>query len=139
MKNEMLIIASVCLLTTFLTRPAFAQRGGVRAQIPFNFALSGKTFRAGQYTMIATPHTVRIADANGTIVAIALANEVAGDSKIANGKIVFRCYGYRCFLFELWSPTEENGRQLPTPRIEMELRKEQKGAYFAVLGEKPRE
>ena len=137
MKNEMLIIASLCLLTTLVARPAFAQRGGVRAEIPFNFALSGKTFHAGQYTMIAAPHGVRIEDANGTIVAVALANEVSGDSKVANGKIVFHCYGYRCFLFELWSPTEENGRQLRTPRIEMELRKEQKGAYFAVLGEKP--
>jgi hypothetical protein len=139
MKNEMLIIASVCLLATLAGRPAFAQRGGVRAQIPFNFALSGKSFSAGQYTMIAAPHAVSIEDANGTIVAVALANEISGDSKIANGRIVFRCYGYRCFLSELWSPVEENGRQLPTPRIEMELRKEQKGAYFAVLGEKPRE
>jgi len=139
MKNEMLIIASVCLLATFVGRPAFAQRGGVRAEIPFNFALSGKSFSAGQYTMIAAPHAVRIEDANGTIVAVALANQVSGDSKIANGRIVFRCYGYRCFLSELWSPFEENGRQLPTPRIEMELRKKQKGAYFAVLGEKPRE
>lgn len=136
MKNRMLTVA---LLAVGLTvTPAYAQRGGgVQAQIPFSFAVSGKTFPAGTYLMIAASHLLKIEDGNGRIVAFLLANEVSGRSVGQNGEIIFHCYGYRCFLAEVWSPTEENGRELPTPRMEADLQKRQKETYFAVLGEKP--
>jgi len=118
--------------------PTYAQRGGVQAQIPFSFVVAGKTFAAGKYTMIAASHQLKIEDENGRVVALSLANEVSGRSAGPNGEIIFHCYGYRCFLAEVWSPTEENGRQLPTPRMEANLQKEQGGTYFAVLGVKPR-
>jgi hypothetical protein len=117
--------------------PAYAQRGGVKAQIPFSFAVAGKAFAAGKYRMVTAPHQVKIQDGNGRIVAVLLTNEVSGRSVRPDGEIIFLCYGYRCFLAEVWSPVEENGRRLLMPRIEKDLQKEQRGTYFAVLGEKP--
>lgn len=135
MKNLMLTLAVLTVGLTVI--PACAQLGGVQAQIPFSFAVAGKTFAAGKYTMITASHQVKIQDGSGRIVAVLLTNEVSGRSVGPNGEIIFLCYGYRCFLAEVWSPAEENGRRVLTPRMDKDLQKEQRGTYFAVLGEKP--
>jgi hypothetical protein len=111
------------------------------AKIPFDFAVSGKTFPAGEYTMVAASHQVRIEDAKGRLIPMVLANNISGRSAAANGQIIFHCYRDRdrCFLSELWSPTQENGRQLLTSRTEAELAKEDREKYLAVVGEKPRQ
>jgi hypothetical protein len=109
------------------------------AKIPFDFAVSGKTFPAGEYTMVAASHQVRIEDAKGRLIPMVLANNISGRSAAANGQIIFPCYRDRCFLSELWSPTQENGRQLLTSRTEAELAKEDREKYLAVVGEKPRQ
>jgi len=136
MKKQTLIAASLCLVVGLAAVSANAQAGGVKAKVPFNFAVSGKTFPAGEYTMIASSHLVNIEDGDGRIVAKVLANEVSGRSAGENGRIIFHCYRDRCFLAEVWSPRQENGREFPTSRPEANLAKEEKGKYFAVLGEK---
>ena len=61
MKNSRLTVALLAVGLTVI--PAYAQRGGgVQAQIPFSFAVSGKTFPAGTYTMIAASHRLKIED-----------------------------------------------------------------------------
>jgi hypothetical protein len=87
--------------------------------------------------MIAASHQVKLQDARGRMISLVLANDVAGRSAGANGEIIFHCYGEHCFLSEVWSPAQDYGRQLLTSRTEAELAKEEKGRYFAVLGEKP--
>jgi hypothetical protein len=138
MKKQLLIVASSCLAIGLAMVPAYAQAGGVQAKVPFNFGVSGKTFPAGEYTMIAASHQVKIQDAEGRTIATILANELSGRSAGGNGQIIFHCYRERCFLAEVWSPVEENGKQLPVSRTEAGLAKEERGKYFAVLGDKPR-
>ncbi|HZR31361.1 MAG TPA: hypothetical protein VFA76_05865 [Terriglobales bacterium] len=135
MKKQTLIVASFCLVFGLVS--AHAQAGGIQANVPFSFAASGKTFPAGEYTMIATPHQVKIQDANGKTVAMILANEVSGRTGGANGRIIFHCYREGCFLSELWSPVQENGKQLLVSRTEARLAMEERGNYFAVMGGKP--
>jgi len=137
MTRQTLIVATLCLVIGLAGVPAYAQAGGVQAKVPFNFTVSGKVFPAGVYTMIPASQQVKIQDANGTMVAMVLANDVSGRSAGGNGQIIFRCYRDRCFLSELWSPTQDNGRQLLTSRTEADLAKEEKGKYFAILGQKP--
>jgi hypothetical protein len=136
-KSQALIVASLCVAIGLAVVPAHAQRGGVQVKVPFNFVVSGKIFPAGEYTMVATSYQVRIEDAGGRVIAMVLANDISGRSAGENGQIIFHCYGDRCFLSELWSPTQENGPQLLTSRTEADLAKEERGKYFAVLGEKP--
>jgi len=119
--------------------PAHSQWGGVQGHIPCKFAGAGKTLPAGEYMMVAALHQVRVEDANGRIIAMALADYSSGRSAGVNGRIIFHCYSDRCFLSELWSPAQEHGRQLFTSRTEEDLAKEERGKYFAVLGEKPRQ
>ena len=138
MKKQILLVAAVLVGIGFWTGSAEAQTGGVRATVPFHFIVGGKTFAAGEYTMVAGRQRVSVVSAaDGRTVAIALANDVSGHLAGANGRIIFRCYGIRCFLAELWSPTEQNGRQLLMAPAESESSREHRGTYFAILGTKP--
>ncbi len=136
MKNATLL--SVCLAFGLAVAPAFAQSGGVRANVPFKFAVSGKILPAGEYTMTSNAHLVKIQDAHGKPVAIVLADYTSGGSGGQNGQIIFHCYRNLCLLSEVWSPVKGDGRKLDTSRTEAELAKQETGKYFAVLGEGPR-
>ena len=132
MKSQILIVSLLVLGLAAAT--AFAQTGGVEANIPFDFTAAGKAFPAGQYTLIASSDQVTIEDAKGRPVAMMLANHTAERSAGATGQIIFHCYRYRCFLAELWSPAQMDGRQVLTSAAEANLAKEAKAKYFAVLG-----
>jgi hypothetical protein len=137
MKNQTLIVASLCVVIGLAVVPAYAQRGGVEAKVPFNFAVSGKIFPAGDYTMIASSHQLKIEDAGGKIVAMVLVNNVSGHSAAKKGQIIFHCYRERCFLAEVWSAVQENGSELLRSRAEANLAREEQGKYFAILGQEP--
>jgi len=137
MKSQLLIVACLCLVVGLPVVPAHAQAGGVQARVPFSFAVLGKTLPAGDYMMIANLHKLTIEDAHARIVAVVLVNNVSGRSAGENGQIIFHCYGDRCFLAEVWSPAQEDGRALLTSQAEADLAKEQAQKYFAVLGEGP--
>jgi len=111
---------------------AHAQAAGVRAQVPFSFAASGKTFPAGEYTMIPDSQLVQIQDLHGKTVALVLANEISGRATRASGQIIFHCYRQRCFLAEVWSPVEKDGKQLLISRTEAGLAEERPAKYFSV-------
>ena len=137
MKNRMLTVASLCLVVALAVVSASAQ-ATVQARVPFPFVVLGKTFPAGEYMLITNPHQVKIEDTNRRVVAYVLADEVSDRSTRKRGQIIFRCYGDRCFLAEVWPPSLEQGRELLTSRAEAELAREQSGKYFAVLGKTPK-
>ena len=138
MRKQLLISASLLMGLGLCAGPAHAQAGGVRVTVPFRFSVSGKTFAAGDYTMVAASHQVSVvSQADGRTVALALANDIAGHAAGANGRIVFHCYRERCFLAEIWSPIQENGRRLLISPAEAESGREVRGTYFAILGMKP--
>jgi len=115
---------------------ASAQTGGVRTKVPFDFNLAGKRFAAGEYMMVPGSQKVTIISlSEGTTVALALANSVSGKTAGRTGRVVFRCYRQRCFLQEVWSPTQVNGLQILTSPAEREQARFVEGVYFAVLGE----
>jgi hypothetical protein len=138
MKRQAVFVAGLYMMIGMVVAPVHAQTGGVRAEVPFNFVAAGKTLPAGAYTMVAGSDKVSVVSlAGGRTVVLALVNKVSGRSAGANGRIIFHCYRERCFLAEVWSPAEENGRQLLTSRAEAELAKEGEGRYFAILGVHP--
>jgi len=97
--------------------------------------VSGKILPAGEYTMTANAHLVKIQDGHGKPVALVLADYVSGGAGSGSGEIIFHCYRDLCLLAEIWSPVKGDGRKLATTRAEAELAKEETGKYFAVLGE----
>jgi hypothetical protein len=79
MKKRILLVAGLLLGIGFWTGSAEAQTGGVRATVPFHFMVGGKTFAAGEYTMVAGQQRVSVVSAaDGRTMAIALANNVSG-------------------------------------------------------------
>jgi hypothetical protein len=122
-----------CVLTGLVSAPAYAEPGGMKAKVPFEFVAGGKTLPAGEYRIVAAPHRVDIQDAQGKKVAVLLANEISGGEAGGNGKVVFRCYREGCFLAEVWSPDYEHGELVSSPTVK---EKKESGKYVAVLGEK---
>ena len=142
MKKYTLVVAGLCMVIGLIVVPAYAQRGGVQAKVPFNFVVSDKSFPAGEYTMIVKTHELKIEDADGKIVAMVLTNQVslkqvAGRSVGKEGQLIFHCYRERCFLAQVWSAFQENGSELLKSRAEANLAKEEQGQYFAILGHEP--
>lgn len=132
------LIASLCLVLGLVVVSANAQEEvGVGVQIPFNFDVAGKMYQSGHYTIFPSSHRIKIADADGKIVALLLANALSVRSVGKKGEIVFHCYGDRCFLAEVWSPTREDGLQLFRSKAEVDLAKGENPQYFALVGEKP--
>ena len=136
MKTQVLV-AGLCFVLGLAAAPTYAQSNGVRAKVPFNFVAFGQTFPAGEYRMIARSRQVNIRNAQGRMIGIALANEISGRSAGDNGRLIFHCYGNRCFLSEIWTPALENGSQLLISPSEAGLAKEEGRKYLAVGGEIP--
>lgn len=132
MKKQTLIAASLCLVVGLAMVSANAQ--SLDAKVPFNFTVSGKTFPAGNYSMIISSNQLKIRNGAGRIVALASVYDAFGRPAGGKSQIIFHCYGDRCFLSELWSSSQQNGRGLLTSQAEARLAKEQSGKYFAVLG-----
>ena len=135
MRMMAVLMAGIC----FWAGTARAQAGGVRVSVPFPFGVGGKNFPAGNYVMVAGSNQVRVvSQADGRTLALATANDVSGRFAGRSGKIMFRCYDDRCFLSEVWSPLEQNGRQVLTSRAEAHSSRERSGTYFAILGKPSR-
>lgn len=137
MKKRILIAAALWYVFVLGVVPAFAQAESVKAKIPFNFAVPGKVFRAGEYTMTIRPHELRIGAADGRVLAVMLANDADGRMVGQQGRVVFRCYRDRCFLAEVWAPGHEHGLEFYLSPVEAEFTRQESGVYFALLGETP--
>ena len=137
MNQRNIMLVSFCIALGLGAAPAYAQDGGVRAKIPFEFAVSGKILPAGEYTMTSNGHLVQILDAQGKPVALARVDYASGRSVRGSGEIIFHCYRDLCLLAEIWPLIQGDGRKLATSQIEARLANEETGRYFAVLGERP--
>jgi hypothetical protein len=138
MNKRNIMLVSFCIALGLGAAPAYAQDGGVKAKIPFKFAVSGKVLAAGEYTMTTNGNLVQIQDAQGKPVALARAEYASGRAVRGNGEIIFHCYRDLCLLAEIWPAIQGHGRKLATSQTEARLAKEDAGKYFAVLGERPR-
>jgi hypothetical protein len=119
-----------CVIAIAAVATAFAQMPGepIRATIPFDFTVQGRTLPAGTYE-------------------IRRISGEAGDLEIANltdhhdhvffeteskqtlrapkrGELVFHRYGDTYFLSQVWTPGLETGRELTTSRQERTLKRE---------------
>jgi hypothetical protein len=133
MKKHALQTASLWLLVTLSLTSASAQ--SITVKVPFEFLISEKEFPGGRYSVSVTRDHLTVQDSTGKTIFTAIANSVSGRHVGATGQIVFHCYGNRCFLSELWTPTRDNGSQLLPSRYEKELARLGKGTEFALLQE----
>jgi hypothetical protein len=122
MKRQVLALVGVLSLLV-AAGAAFAQSGEIRANVPFKFLVNNTTLPAGEYTLstIGGGHEVVLIRGSEKTIMAANANGVQAGKPSDRTKLVFRCYGDRYFLSEIWVEGHERGRQLPKSRVESEV------------------
>ena len=129
MKKRVFSVMAVCCFLTGAAASANAQEPGttLRATIPFDFTVRGKTLPAGEYEI------KRITDAPYGLIISDVKNHEhqifetipAQAKKTANrGEIIFHRYGDSYFLSEVLAGGEQTGRELPTSSQERILKRE---------------
>jgi hypothetical protein len=122
------VVTKLSFLTVFALFATSAQgqslSNGVRATIPFDFVVSGKTLPAGKYsiTRVQQDDTVlRVSSADGRLNSIRLTNPVRTGSPEGKTRLVFHRYGDQYFLFQIWPGGSTTGRQMFKSRGEDEI------------------
>jgi hypothetical protein len=122
MKKQALTLIGVLSLL-LAAGSAFAQSVEVRANVPFDFVVNHTTLPAGRYAVTSVGAgnvalMIRGFD-KGVMVSNAIPAEAASASH--RGKLVFRCYGDRCYLAQIWTEGSDRGRMLPKSDLESEV------------------
>ena len=123
-------IVSFCVLIIGPAGTVFAQMPGtaIRATIPFDFVIRGKTLPAGTYevTRISSePDTLCIRNAEQTkIVEVFNTDPVTQRNGFGQSELIFHRYGELYFLDEVAARGEETARQLIPSKQERNLERE---------------
>lgn len=130
MKKLFSVMVMGCLLSLSLVGSAYAQPPGtaIRATIPFDFTVRGKTLPAGDYEL------TRIGDESAALLLrnvhvksehVVFATEPMEVHRIPHRDVlVFNRYGDSYFLEEVETAGEEMGRELTPSHAERTLQRE---------------
>lgn len=132
MKNLTLrLFALITLLVTIAFASALtsvsAQTPGhiARASIPFEFNVGGKSLPAGTYTVArinSDGTSLRVSNQQNS--AIRLTQSVVASEPKNQSILVFKRYGDRYFLSQVWLAGESTGREMFKSRSEKEMAQE---------------
>jgi hypothetical protein len=119
-------ILSVVVTLSVIATLSFAVFAGVtrslKANVPFDFMVNGKTLPAGQYIIeqgtVTNALVIRNWNAKKSIGVIVQRREVGPDSK---PQLIFRRYGNQYFLAQVIG--EASGNELPKSKAEYEAAK----------------
>ena len=103
--------------------PVSAQSTAVRANVPFDFMVGGRTLPAGAYEfgLVTQGGVLRVMSESGAtsaMVGSAASSEAAGRTDVV---VEFHRYGNDYFLYRIWDGATSRGREIPASRIEREL------------------
>jgi len=130
MRKVLGVMAMGCLLTVLVVVSAHAQDPGsaIRASIPFDFTVEGKTLRAGDYEIRRIndePMGLLIQNVNHRRDEAMFQTEPRDERRIPNHSLlVFHRYGDSYFLSEIRTAGEETAEDLRPTRAERTLRSE---------------
>ena len=129
MKKYILSVLVLCLGLVLVTATSMrAQEPGtvIRANIPFDFTVRGKTLPAGSYQISRiTDEPAGLHIFNGANHQNVLFETDAVETRTPHrAELLFHRYGNTYFLYEIWTPGESTGRELPTSRAERRLEQE---------------
>lgn len=110
----LMFVAAVALMAALVSAHAQSS-GSVVADIPFDFAVGGKSLKAGEYSVRAFTNNgdvLLISSQDSKNRAIRLTHSIQARTVQQQAKLVFHRYGQRYFLSEVWTQGERIGRQL---------------------------
>jgi hypothetical protein len=132
------LFASLGLGLLLATTSAVAQTVNLRAHIPFNFVVAGKTLPNGEYTLRSVGYASIVISGWGQKPASFIANPWLSPQKglvASETKLVFHRYGGQYFLAEIWMEGYGAGRQVPKSRREIEAARNDTGENVLVLAD----
>lgn len=98
-----------------------------KVEIPFNFSVGDKTLPAGTYSVSRITQdkvVLQLRSEDGREVIRILTHSVQAKESPAIGKLSFHRYGETYFLFQIWEPDDNQGRQLPRSRTERSVQRD---------------
>jgi hypothetical protein len=121
MKKQLLTLLGLGLL--FATASAYAQTAALKANIPFNFIVAGKSLPAGEYTIqsVSTSDRVLVIRGSETSPNMVMTNSCESARPSDRTKLVFHRYGDRYFLSQIWTAGNSSGAELPQGTREAEV------------------
>lgn len=132
MKRQAYTMIAVLILFGCLAVSAKAQCGSMQsiANIPFQFSAGQTMLPAGQYSITCSnsgqPLVLIRSTTDGNDAAMMLMITVSGKAQ-DRGKLVFRRYGNRYFLAQVWTVGTGRGLELPKSRVERLAEREPAG------------
>ena len=136
MSPSRLMLWLVLLATVVAAIPAFPQAGEKKYNIPFNFNIGKEVRPAGPYVVVSvfgSSLLIRRADGTRAIVVSSMARE--SPDRSSSSKLVFRRYGNKCFLSEVWLGLS-TGRELFPSDEEKEMARNSKSQDQVIVAEK---
>lgn len=130
MKKLLSVIVTGCVLSLLVVASAHAQDpgAGIRASIPFDFIVEGKTLSAGQYEIRRIndePTGLLIQNVNHRRDEALFQTEPLEAHRVPNHSVlVFHRYGASYFLSEIVSAGDETAEELRPTREERHMRSE---------------
>jgi hypothetical protein len=104
-----------------------------KVKIPFDFSIRDKTLPAGIYRVERIlQDLLLIRSADGQEVCVSLAMPVRAKEIPETGQLLFHRYGENYFLFQIWEPGRNDGRQILKSRTERSIERD-----VAKNGEEP--
>lgn len=117
---------------------AFAQTH-LRANIPFDFMVDKAKLAAGEYDIssagFGTEKTLLLRNSDGKTLRMIIVNPVQANRPSSQTKLVFRRYGDRYFLSQIWVEGWDIGRELPRSAREAEMALDYSPTKVFVLAE----
>ena len=130
MKRLFSVVVAGCLLSVLLLGSAGAQEPGtkIRASIPFDFTVKGKTLPAGEYEVsrvMDEPIALLLRNVHDKHDEVVVETEpVIGRMSPKRDELIFNRYGDTFFLTEVFTAGEQTGEELYPTHKERELRRE---------------
>ena len=114
---------STAALAVVLAAPLSAQSFAVKANVPFDFIVGGRTLPAGAYKfgLNKAEGVLQVRSESGSTSAFAISSADNDGGSQTAVLVEFHRYGNEYFLHKVWNGSENYGRDIPPSRMEREL------------------
>jgi hypothetical protein len=123
----MLMLIVVIALATAVASANAQSSNKVVADVPFEFSVGYKTLPAGEYSVkavVTAGDALMIQSADGKTLALRLSEATERMKNKTHPRLVFHRYGERYFLAEVWTGSDNIGRQLLKSQEERAIERE---------------
>ena len=125
MKNNRFASLLVCGLLIGLAATSAQAQSPMKVNVPFDFTIVDTHLAAGQYTIVqaspqANPRALMVRNQDGIVRALSMGIRLES-LKVNEPKLVFRKYGNKYFLAEVWLSTGDAGTEIRKGSHEREL------------------